>query len=273
MAAKPKLTPEQWAAVRKRWEDDSRDGYAWLVDELALPVSGPAVRKVSLRDGWKKSGTGASEKPAPTPKVSKVSENLAKVSETIRETMPETMHEETLQNARQEVGRPTLYRKEYAEQAYKLCLLGMTDADMAVFFEVSESTINLWKIEYPEFSESITQGKGVADAAVAEALYKSATGAHFIKEDRAVSDGCGGTKIVTMEKQLPPESRAQSFWLKNRQPQQWRDKVEVNASAKLDQETLAMIETQFVARMAAAHERQRAVLIERGLLIDHDDNE
>ncbi|QFY45050.1 hypothetical protein F6R98_10435 [Candidatus Methylospira mobilis] len=171
------------------------------------------------------------------------------------------------------MGRPTLYRDEYAEQAYKLCLLGMTDAEMAEFFEVSESTINLWKIEYPEFSESIAMGKGVADAAVAEALYKSATGAHFIKEDRAVSDGCGGTKIITMEKQLPPESRAQSFWLKNRQPQQWRDKVEVNATMKLDQETLAMIETQFVARMAAAHERQRAVLIERGIVIDAEDTD
>ena len=30
-------------------------------------------------------------------------------------------------------GRPSSYRQEYAEQAYKLCLLGVTDADMADF--------------------------------------------------------------------------------------------------------------------------------------------
>ena len=51
MAAKPKLTPEQWADVRNHWERDPRDGYSWLVDELGLPVSAPGVRKTALRDG------------------------------------------------------------------------------------------------------------------------------------------------------------------------------------------------------------------------------
>ena len=49
-------------------------------------------------------------------------------------------------------------KRAYAEQARKLCLLG-TDAELADFFEVSESTINNWKFDYPEFSESI-KGKG-----------------------------------------------------------------------------------------------------------------
>jgi len=54
MAAKPKLTPERWAEVRNHWELDRRDGYAWLVEELGLPVSAPGVRKTALRDGWLK---------------------------------------------------------------------------------------------------------------------------------------------------------------------------------------------------------------------------
>ncbi|WP_321291363.1 terminase small subunit [Alcaligenes phenolicus] len=65
MAAKPKLTPEEWAEARKHWENDSREGYAWLIAELELPVSGPAVRKAALRDGWAKAeGAAAAEKPA-----------------------------------------------------------------------------------------------------------------------------------------------------------------------------------------------------------------
>lgn len=64
MAAKPKLTPEEWAEARKHWENDSREGYAWLIAELELPVSGPAVRKAALRDGWTKAeGAVAAEKP------------------------------------------------------------------------------------------------------------------------------------------------------------------------------------------------------------------
>jgi len=54
MAAKPKLTPEQWADVQHRWEHDPREGYLWLVEELDLPVSAPAVRKTAVRDGWYK---------------------------------------------------------------------------------------------------------------------------------------------------------------------------------------------------------------------------
>jgi len=42
-------------------------------------------------------------------------------------------------------GRPTKYDEKYNEQAYKLCLLGASDKDMADFFQVTESTLNLWK--------------------------------------------------------------------------------------------------------------------------------
>lgn len=54
MAAHPKLSPEQWADVRARWEADPRDGFTWLVSEMSLPVSAPAVRKTASRDEWLK---------------------------------------------------------------------------------------------------------------------------------------------------------------------------------------------------------------------------
>jgi hypothetical protein len=117
MAAKPKLTAEQWSSVREHWERDQREGYAWLIDELGLPVSAPAVRKAAIRDGWAKQGTGdectvgataerspnATRKAArdgassgPARKVSKVPGNhRAKVSETMGETI-ETMAERPL---------------------------------------------------------------------------------------------------------------------------------------------------------------------------------
>ena len=63
MAQAPKMTPEEWAEVRKVWEADAREGYAWIVSELHLPVSPPAVRKRSMAGYWKK-GAGV-EKPVP----------------------------------------------------------------------------------------------------------------------------------------------------------------------------------------------------------------
>ncbi|SDY78195.1 hypothetical protein [Nitrosomonas sp. Nm33] len=47
-----------------------------------------------------------------------------------------------IRNQKKPTGRPTSYRPEYAEQAYKLCLLGATDKQLAEFFNVVESTIS-----------------------------------------------------------------------------------------------------------------------------------
>src|SRR5260221_6883935 len=73
-------------------------------------------------------------------------------------------------------GRPTDYREEYAEEAYKLCLLGATDSEMAEFFGVSEVTLNAWKKAQPLFLKSLTRGKMIADANVAERLYMRGLG-------------------------------------------------------------------------------------------------
>lgn len=249
MAAKPKLTPEQWADVRKHWENDSRDGYSWLVEELSLPVSAPAVRKVAIRDGWSKGASKAESKPKaaaakaakarqpskPTQssKVSKVSQgNHAKVSETIES---ETFDEEAIageEPERRSVGRPTLFRDEYVEQAYKLCLLGATDAELADFFEVCERTINTWKEDYPEFLQSLKAGKASADAAVAESLYKRAVG--YSHPDVHVSNYQGEITVTPLTKHYPPDTGAAFIWLKNRQPHKWKDKVEVKEDINLN---------------------------------------
>lgn len=72
-------------------------------------------------------------------------------------------------------GRPTLYRNDYSEQAYRLYLLGATDKDLAEAFDVNKSTITDWKANYPEFSASIKKGKVIVDSRVAESMFKLAT--------------------------------------------------------------------------------------------------
>ncbi len=128
-------------------------------------------------------------------------------------------------------GRPTKYEEKYAEQAYKLCLLGATDEEMANFFEVAESTINLWKKDYPQFSESIKKGKQVADGNVADRLYQRALGFEHDSEDiKVASQGEGmGSSIerVPIRKIYPPDPTSMIFWLKNRQPKKWRDTQEM----------------------------------------------
>lgn len=122
------------------------------------------------------------------------------------------------------MARPTKYQKAYAEQARKLCMLGYTDDQLADFFEVAESTIHKWKIDHPEFSESIKKGKDISDGEVVDSLYQRAMG--YVAPDvdiRVINDKIVKTEI---QKHYPPDTAAAIFWLKNRQKKTWRDKID-----------------------------------------------
>ncbi len=132
----------------------------------------------------------------------------------------------------QKKGRPTKFKKEYCEQAYKLCLLGAIDRDLADFFEVDELTINRWKVAHPGFSKSLKEGKDSADSKVAESLYKRATG----YEHPDLQFNVVGGELVKTEvtKHYPPDATSMIFWLKNRQRRSWRDKVDHSVSGDPD---------------------------------------
>ena len=126
------------------------------------------------------------------------------------------------------MARPSKYKEEYAEQAYKLCLLGATDKDMADFFGVEESTINNWKKTKDGFLESLKSGKIMADAEVANSLYNRAKGYDHVNTKEVMKDG----EPITLEehKHIPADPTSIIYWLKNRQPDKWRDKREYNVS-------------------------------------------
>lgn len=118
-------------------------------------------------------------------------------------------------------GRPSKYKPEYAKEAAKLCALGATDAQLADFFEVAIATINLWKIEHPEFSESIKVPKEQANERVEQSLYRRAMGYEHDEVDIRVIEG----RVVQtpIRKYYPPDTTAAIFWMKNRRPAEWRE--------------------------------------------------
>lgn len=127
------------------------------------------------------------------------------------------------------MGRPSSYKEEYAKQAYKLCLLGATDKEIASIFGVAESTFNLWKQQHEDFSESLKAGKDEADAIISTKLYHRAKG--YSCEETVVATYQGQiTDTKTIIKHYPPDTTAAIFWLKNRQPKKWRDKQELEVT-------------------------------------------
>ncbi len=68
-------------------------------------------------------------------------------------------------------GRKTSFKKEYIEQAVKLCKKGFIDIELADFFNVSKATINNWKKEYPEFLDSLKKGKNFFIIAIGKKVF------------------------------------------------------------------------------------------------------
>ncbi len=123
-------------------------------------------------------------------------------------------------------GRPTLYDDTYPKQAAKLCALGATDQELADFFEVAVSTLFLWKHTHPEFSEAIKVSKQAADERVRRSLYQRAVG--YEQDEVKIFFPASHNEPVyaPYRAKIPPDTTAAIFWLKNRDPEQWRDKIE-----------------------------------------------
>lgn len=132
-------------------------------------------------------------------------------------------------------GRPTKFKLEYVEQAYKLAREGLTDQKIADFFGIAKSNFNVWKTKHPEFQDSLKKGKDEYDSeAVENSLLKRALGYEYVETTKEISPkpntktGEPELRITkTVTKRVPPDVTAQIFWLKNRQPDRWRDRTEM----------------------------------------------
>ena len=120
-------------------------------------------------------------------------------------------------------GRPTDYKPEYANQARKLCALGATDVELADFFCVSDRTIYRWAARHNEFCQALKVGKAIADERVERSLYHKAVGYSF--DGEKIFHHKGRIVRAKTREHVPPSDTAAIFWLKNRRPENWRDKV------------------------------------------------
>lgn len=131
--------------------------------------------------------------------------------------------------------------------------MGLTDKDIADFFDIAESTFYEWKEAYPKFSAALKKGKLPADAKVVDSLFKRATGYKYkeityekidLKEnldaepDSAIIKDVYRRRVVI--KELAPDTIACIYWMNNRRgsvekgAQRWANKQEIDHSNKGD---------------------------------------
>jgi hypothetical protein len=128
----------------------------------------------------------------------------------------------------------TRYGMTLVDLLQQFAKAGMTLPEMAEALEITEPTLNRWIAELPAVKEALKKGREIADAKVAASLYRRAVGGFEQRETKIVRDAegnlVGSTETVRV---LPPDPGAISFWLKNRRPDLWRDKIEHDVTGKL----------------------------------------
>lgn len=98
---------------------------------------------------------------------------------------------------------------------------GLIDEQIAHNMGITTKTLYEWKNKYGEISEALKKGKEVIDRQVENALLKRALG--YAYDETTYEDG---VEIKRVTKEVAPDTTAQIFWLKNRKPAEWRDKIE-----------------------------------------------
>lgn len=115
---------------------------------------------------------------------------------------------------------------------------GLTDEQIAKNLGVAYSTFREYVKKYSALSAALKRGKEVVDIEVENALLKRALGYKYnevtkelIRDKETGEEELRVTKVVT--KEVTPDTTAQIFWLKNRKPEDWRDKKDVEHSGNV----------------------------------------
>ena len=126
------------------------------------------------------------------------------------------------------VGAPQVYKPEYDLLAEKAGKLGATNATLAHFFEVSQTTVEKWLSDNPSFASSLHHGRTWADAHIADNLYRRATGYDNPNAVKILANKDDPERPIYARytEHYPPDVTACMFWLKCRQPELWREKVD-----------------------------------------------
>lgn len=126
------------------------------------------------------------------------------------------------------VGRPTAFRPEFVEAAYRFTKMGANRLQLAEQFGVADSVLHDWMNKFPDFDRAIRQTRLVADELVAAALYKRAVG--YTKKVTKVFQHNGEVVLAQVDEEMPADVQAGRYWLNNRQPKLWAERQELTGA-------------------------------------------
>ena len=122
---------------------------------------------------------------------------------------------------------------------------GLTEEQIAHNMGINVKTLWTWKNAHDPICNALKKGKEVVDREVENALLKKATGEvrtlrkpikvkEVLYEDGKRISEKEHIEYADEEIYIPPDTTAQIFWLKNRKPEEWRDKRQVEEKVEFE---------------------------------------
>ena len=102
---------------------------------------------------------------------------------------------------------------------------GLTQEQIAKNIGCATTTVSGWKAKSEKISEALKKGAEVVDLEVENALLKRALGYKSQNKQTFINVNAKGQKsqrVIVTENEVPPDTTAIVFWLKNRRPDKWR---------------------------------------------------
>lgn len=128
------------------------------------------------------------------------------------------------------------------EEIAAWCRDGYTDEDISKLLGVSHTMFKEYKKTKPSLLTALKRNKAIADIRVEESLYEKATKRTIVKQvpmklkRTYIEDGYVLTEeyieVTEIEEEIPPDTTAMIFWLKNRKPEEWRDSRNIEHTGK-----------------------------------------
>ena len=131
---------------------------------------------------------------------------------------------------------------------------GLTDEQIAKNMGVSVATLYNYKKVYLEILEALKKGKEVVDIQVENALLKRALGYKFteITKENIFNPKTEKLEFIVSKevvKEVQPDTTAQIFWLKNRKPESWRDRKDIDLNANVNTNPMQGLTTEELKKL------------------------
>lgn len=131
------------------------------------------------------------------------------------------------------------FSKEIIEKICKHLKAGSTITSACEAVGISRETFYDWMNKKPDISDTIKKAMAIPDKKVENALFKTATGSfryterHYEQIKDAKGKATEMQLVKTVKKRGLPNVTAQIFYLKNRKPEEWKDRHELGLSGNM----------------------------------------